>query len=414
MKRFGFLSVFVGGLLVLSTQAGLAQEKVAYYAYPMDYTKIYHIASFDWYNGAADYLTLINDRGGVHGYRLEMLTADHANEPQRGIELYEQYKEKGALFFNFFNTPCVAAVLPRVLKDHIILLTPQHGRSDGADGTVFPYVFIPTPTYWTQAAAQIEFIMNREGGSLKGKKIGYNFIDTPWGREPLPIFKLLAGELGFEFLEFPYPPPGTEQTAAWTQIRRARPNWVILWGIRHVSLTQAMRIGFPLKNILCDGWLAEHEVARVGNEKCKGVLSAQLVVPGRGIPILESIYKEVQAQGKGKGKDEKFGNLYYNQGVLSGIVFEHTIRVALEKFGEPLTGEKLKNAMETFTGWDPLGVAPPITFTKENHEGAQGLRVAEWDGAKWVPITDWFRTRFHPIVWNFTRQEAAKFKAEQR
>jgi len=414
VKKYALAFMLAAVMAVLGLQPALAADKVVYYAYPMDYTKIYHIASFDWYNGAADYLTLVNQQGGINGYKLEMLTADHANEPQRGIELYEQYKAKGALFFNFFNTPCVAALIPRVLKDKVILLTPQHGRSDASDGTVFPYVFIPTPSYWTQAAAQIEFIMKQEGGSLKGKKIGYNFIDTSWGREPLPIFKKLAAKLGFELMEFPYPPPGTEQTAAWTQIRRSKPDWVILWGIRHVSLTQALRIGYPLSNILTDGWMAEHEVARVGNDKLKGLMSAQVVVTGRDVPIVEKIYNEVQKKGLGKGKDEKVGNIYYNQGVLSGVVFAQAVKVALEKYGEPLTGDKLKDAMETFTNWDPMGLAPPITFTKESHEGAKGLRIAKWDGAKWVPLTGWYETQFHPLVWDFIKEEAAKFKAEKK
>jgi branched-chain amino acid transport system substrate-binding protein len=414
MRKSSMLMLIVGLILVMSCQIGWTQEKKAIFGYPMDYSKIYGIASFDWFNGAADYLTLVNQKGGILGHKVEILTADHANEPQRGLELYEQYKSQGAMFFNFYSTACVTAVLPRVLKDKIVMITPQHGRSDAADGTVFPYVFIGTPNYWTQAASQIEFILNQEGGKLQGKKIGYNYIDTPWGREPLPIFKKLAAELKFQLMEFPYPPPGTEQTAAWTQIRRAKPDWIILWGIRHVSLAQAIGINYPLNRILADGWLAEHEVGRVGKDKLKGALSAQVIVTGRGLPIVEEVYKEVQAKGKGKGEEAKFACLFYNQGMLCSILFEKAVRTALEKFGEPLTGEKLKNALETLTNFDPFGLSPPITFTKENHEGAKAIRVAEWDGAKWVPKTDWFTTKFYSMVHDFVKEQSAKFKADQK
>ncbi len=37
-------------------------------------------------------------------------------------------------------------------------------------------------------------------------------IDTPFGREPIPLFQELAKKRGFEFLPFPYP-PGHEQSA---------------------------------------------------------------------------------------------------------------------------------------------------------------------------------------------------------
>ncbi|MCX5914174.1 MAG: ABC transporter substrate-binding protein [Deltaproteobacteria bacterium] len=414
MRRGLWVALLSALFLGLAFTPSFSQEKVIYYANPMDYTQAYHYASPEWFNGAADYAALVNLRGGIKGHRLVVLTADHGNEPQRGIELYERYKQQGALMFNFYNTPCVAAVLPRVLKDKIILLTPVHGRSDAADGETFPYVFIPTPTYWTQAAAQIEYIYNREGKSLKGKKIGYNYLDTPWGREALPVFEKLSKDLGFELQKYPYPPPGTEQTTAWTQIRRNRPDWVIMWGIRVVSVPQAIRVGYPLDKTLADGWFNENELDKIGHEQAKGCLSAQLVAPGKDFPVIQAIIKEVYGAGKGKGDPSKVGTLYFNQGVYGSILVEQAARIALEKFGEPLTGDKLKNALETLKDFDPLGLAPPITFTAANHEGGRGVRIAQWDGTKWVALTPYFDTMFHPLVRQIIKEEAAKFKAQTK
>src|SRR5690606_39502288 len=52
---------------------------------------------------------------------------------------------------------------------------------------------------------------------------------SPFGREPIPVLEELSRRLGFEFQSFAFPSPGTEQSATWAQVRRFRPDWVLLW-----------------------------------------------------------------------------------------------------------------------------------------------------------------------------------------
>ena len=46
-------------------------------------------------------------------------------------------------------------------------------------------------SYWSQAAVLVEYIARAEK-DLKGKKIAIVYIDTPFGREPLPMLQELA------------------------------------------------------------------------------------------------------------------------------------------------------------------------------------------------------------------------------
>jgi branched-chain amino acid transport system substrate-binding protein len=39
--------------------------------------------------------------------------------------------------------------------------------------------------------------------SLKGKKIGYIFLDAGYGREPIPLLEQMAADMGFELLQYP-------------------------------------------------------------------------------------------------------------------------------------------------------------------------------------------------------------------
>ncbi|MFM9500821.1 hypothetical protein ACKI1Q_45560, partial [Streptomyces galilaeus] len=65
-------------------------------------------------------------------------------------------------------------------------------------------------------------------------------------------------------------------------------------------------------------------------------------------------------------------------------------RVGLEKFGAPLTPDKLKKGLEEVKDFSAQGLMPSITLTAADHQGGGKGRVSQWDGAKWTPKTDWY------------------------
>lgn len=403
--------------LALSAQPAMAQGKVFYLGSPMDFTKIYTFLSRVWEQAVNDYYTLINDRGGVKGYRIECLIADHANEPQRGIELYEQMKNKGAMVINTYSTPVAHAVLSRCMKDKVVLYTPMHGRGDAMIGDAFPWVFPLGATYWSKAASIVEYIYNQEQGNLKGKKVAYVHIDTPFGREVIPVVKRLEEKLQFQLSTFGYPPPGNEQAALWTQVRKFRPDWVILWsaGIgQSVSVKEAIRNGIRADRITSCDWLLEPDLKLIGADKGKGLVRSEGVAPGRDYPIIKEILAEVYDKGKSKGNPAVVGSTLYNVGIGLSAVIPEAIRIAVDKFGEPLDSEKLRRAMEMFKDYTCEGLTAPITTSPQDHEGGGGCRMAQWNGTSFAPVTGWAASRFHPEVVAVARESAAKFKAEAK
>ena len=134
-------------------------------------------------NGYIDYLTLLNERdGGINGVKLVWEECEIVYDVDRGIECYERLKAKGptgAAAFEVSISPLAYALTERATHDKIPLLTAGIGRSDAADGRVFPYVFNPPLTYWSQNTAKLLFIGQRAGGmeQLKGLKIAHVYID---------------------------------------------------------------------------------------------------------------------------------------------------------------------------------------------------------------------------------------------
>ncbi len=352
MGGFARLSAFAA-LSLLAAGSALAQTKPIKVGAALDFTKVYTFLTAEYSQGQRDYISLLNARGGIKGTPVELETVDTGNEPQRGIEAYERFKNEGAVLTDFLSTPVSRAIVPRALADGMNVITAFHGRSDAADGTVFPTIFPMTPAYWSQATAIVKYIGDKEGNNLKGKKIVLVHIDSPFGKEPIPVFQKLAEQLGYTFSDIGYPSPGNEQSAQWTQVRRDRPDWVVLWGAgggQPNSVREALRNGISPNKIVSVIWLSETDMGIVGPEQAKGISRFEGVASGKDVPVIKAIETEVIAKGKGAGDAAKVGSSYYNIGVATMALFAEGAKLALEKEGAPLTPAEVEKGPRKHQG----------------------------------------------------------------
>ena len=212
VKRLAAAAVM--GLTSLS--AANAAEDTIKFGMCYDLSKSYTFVTPQITQAAQDLATLTNMKGGIGGHEIEIIVQDHGNEPQRGIECYEKLKREGVFVFDMLSTPVSIAVLPRIMKDKNILIQSLVGRGDAADGSVFSQIFPVGPTYWGQAANDIAYIKEQSGGDMKGVKVGFAYLDYPFGQEPIEILKTLAEKEGFELLLYPVPLPGSDQASVST------------------------------------------------------------------------------------------------------------------------------------------------------------------------------------------------------
>lgn len=402
LRKLALTTALVAGL------SGPAMAEDIKFGLLQDFTAVYTFVTGQYNQGQQDYLALLNAEGGIDGNTVTAIVRDTGNQPQRGIEAYNRAKEEGAILFDFLSTPVSAAVLDQIQTDKNILITPAHGRGDASDGTVFPYVFPMMPTYWAQAATLIDHM--KTTGGLEGKKIAFVHIDSPFGREPLPILEALSAEESFEYQAFPYASPGNEQSAAWSEVRRYQPDYVMIWGAgggQAVSVRTAIQNGIAPEQIHSVIWLAETDAANVGPQM-KGVKRFEATAAGTDLPIIQRIQAQVIDAGKGSGDQANVGNSYYNLGVATMAIAAEAARMGLEG-GQPLTGETLKAGFEKIAGYDAEGLLPAVTYTAEDHQGGGAGRVSEWDGEKWVPAGDW-TTAYPDLIRKTIEESAAKYK----
>jgi branched-chain amino acid transport system substrate-binding protein len=294
-------------------------------------------------------------------------------------------------------------------------VTINHGRTDSTDGSVFPYVFPLQLNPYSEIAAIITYLGQRSGGEarLAGKRIVTLYHGSPYGKETIPILDLYAKKHGLQITHLEVPHPGNEQQSQWLTIRRIRPDWVILrgWGVMNpVAIKTAAKTGFPVDHIIGNIWSNAEEDVRPAGPVGKGYIAITTHPSGTSFPVVQDIQKHVVARGKGNLEDPKrFGSVYYNLGVVNGILNVEAVRTAQAKFGKkPLTGEQVRWGFENLDidegrleQLGARGLLQRIRLSCSDHEGGGAVKFQQWDGNQWNLISDWVhpdRKLLRPII----------------
>lgn len=143
-----------------------AQDKEQYIALPSYRVGPYAAGGSGFYGGIIDYFNLVNQAGGVNGVKISWEECETEYNPSRGVECYERLKTKqgGATLVETLSTGVAYGILDRVAQDKIPMTMIGYGRSDAANGKVFPYVYPLISSYWSQAAAMIKYLGDKDGG----------------------------------------------------------------------------------------------------------------------------------------------------------------------------------------------------------------------------------------------------------
>jgi len=424
------LAVALAAAAGFSTQA-LAQAKEQFVPVNSYWVGPYAPGGSGIAAGMIDYFKLLNARDrGINGVKLTWEKCETEYRNDRGVECYERSKNKGptgATLIHPLSTGITYSLIEKGTTDKIPIVSIGYGRTDASDGRVFPYVFPLMTNYWSQNTAKIKFIGMKEGGmdKLQGKKIVNLYHDSAYGKETIPILETQAKMYGFTVTHIPVPHPGNEQQAQWLQIRQVKPDWVILrgWGVMNpTALKAAAKIGFPRDHIIGVWWSGAEEDVIPAGEAAKGYIAAGFNAPGADHVVIREIQKHVYAKGQGELEDKsRLGTIYYNRGVLWGILTTEAVRKAQERFGkgQPMTGEQVRWGLENLNIDDKrlkelgaVGFMQPLKVSCMDHEGGGAVKFQQWDGAQWKVLTDWIASD-QSIVRPMIEASAAQYAQEK-
>jgi len=376
-------------------------------------------------DGFADYITLLNERdGGVGGVPVKMIECETGYNTEKGVECYEATKGEGALVYSPLSTGITYQLIPKASADGIPVHSMGYGRTSAANGKVFEWIFNYPATYWDGASIAINHIMDLEGGDISGKKIALVYHNSAYGKEPIRTLEELSAKHGYELSLLPVDHPGQEQKSQWLQIRREKPDYVLMWGwgvMNQVAIQEAANIRFPMDHFIGVWWSGSENDTLPAGDGANGYKALALANPGSDYPIYADLKKYVYDAGKSAGGGDQHGYVLYNRGMYQALLTTEAIRKAQEMFGvTDITPAQMRDGMEALEITEELMAArglpdfgPEFSVSCENHGGSGLAKIQQWDAASktWTLVTDWIaadRSIVDPLI----AEDSAAYAAE--
>lgn len=376
-------------------------------------------------DGFQDYMTLINERdGGIGGLPIRISECETAYNTERGVECYQSIRDDNPLVIHPLSTGITYQLIPLTMEDHIPMHTIGYGRTSVINGEVFNWTFNYPGTHPDGASVIINYLLDENDGSLEGKKIVMLYHNSAFGREPIPTLERLSERLDFQLLTIAVDSPGQEQGNQWLQIRRERPDYILMWGwgvMNTVAIQEAANIRFNMNNFIGIYWSGSEQDVLPAGAGAHGYRSLAMHGTGRDYPIYDDIQKYVVDRGLAAGQGDQIGSVLYSRGIYDAMLAVEAAHNAQEIHGvAQITSEMMRDGMAnlviTEKRMKELGLpnfGPPFEVSCQNHGGTGQAMIQEWDAnaQQWNMLTDWIMPD-RELIMEMVMEDSRAFAAE--
>jgi len=376
-------------------------------------------------DGYQDYMTLLNERdGGIGGVPVRISECETAYNTERGVECYESIRDDNPLVIQPLSTGITYQLIPRATEDGIPIHSMGYGRTSAMNGDVFNWVFNYPANYWDGASVAVNYLTSENDGSLEGKKIVLLYHNSAYGREPIRTLESLSETMGFEFSAIAVDHPGQEQGSQWLQIRRERPDYVLMWGwgvMNAVAIQEAANIRFNMNNFIGIWWSGSENDVRPVGAGADGYTALTLHGTGTDYPLYDDLQQYVIDAGLAAGAGDQIGSVLYSRGMYAAMLAAEAARTAQEIHGvAEITPAMMRDGMEALSitqeRLTELGLpnfSAAFDVSCENHGGGGQAMVQRWDAEadEWNLITDWISSD-RELITSLATEDSAAYAAE--
>ncbi|WP_299704664.1 ABC transporter substrate-binding protein [uncultured Tateyamaria sp.] len=374
-------------------------------------------------DGYADYFTLLNERdGGIGGVAARVLECETGYNTEKGVECYESTKGEGSLVYQPLSTGITYQLIPKTTADGIPMHTMGYGRTSAANGQVFSHTFNYPANYWNGASGAINYLMSQ--GDIAGKKIALVYHNSAYGKEPIRTLEELSEKHGFELMLVAVDHPGQEQKSQWLQIRRERPDNVIMygWGVMNqVAIQEAANIRYPMENFIGIWWSGSENDVLPAGDAANGYKALTFHGVGSDFPVFDDIQKYVVDAGKAAGARDQIGTVLYNRGLYAAMLAAEAAKTAQDIHGEAeITPAMMRDGMEALeiteakmTELGLPGFGPSFDVSCENHGGPGLIGMTQWDASAgtWSLISEFSATDMD-VIQPLIDEDSASYASE--
>jgi branched-chain amino acid transport system substrate-binding protein len=338
--------------------------------------------------GVSDYLKYINEKGGIHGRKINLIHEDDQYKIPLAIASFEKLvtKDEVLAILHCGGTPQTMALLPKIEKEKVPVIPP---------GMLLPmytpykrYVFSYGSTYSNQIEVLIDYVINDL--KVKAPKTAIVYWPVEWAKEGLRASKDRLKAYGVDPVgEIELPMGAVDASSQVLSMKRAGAEYVIIFtlapGIINFIKTAEKFDYFP--TYLTFTWCADDSILKAVGKAAKIYYAGSMFgvwnddSPGG---------KELREIAQKYGSSPKLPTLYIQGYTTAAILVE-----GLRRAGKNVTVEKFVDALETLKDFDCGGMLSPMTYTPTIHKPSDYSKIVMADTEKlvFVPVTKWVKPR---------------------
>jgi ABC-type branched-subunit amino acid transport system substrate-binding protein len=313
--------------------------------------------------GANAYLKQVNQRGGVNGRKIQLITLDDKFEPALSAKNAEKLINEDKVFALFQNrgTPHTEAILPIMMASKVPLVGPSTGATI-LHTPVNPLLFNVRAKY------QAEILKTVEQFSMSGiTQIALVHVDDSFGRDGLAGFNFaMAARKLTPALVAKFDRAKPEFPAVVDSIVKAKPHAVIIVSSAPTAATIIKLVreqGSKVRFMTLSNNSSEAFVKSLG-EHAAGVVVSQ-ITPAPQV-VTSKLSGEFKIAAKASGATMSYA-------AMEGFIAAKVLVEGLRRGGKKLTRESFIRGLESIRNWDLGGV--DISYGPDDHTGSEYVEL---------------------------------------
>lgn len=339
--------------------------------------------------GQTHYFDYLQMQGGIDGLDINFSGEDYGYEISDAQRTYQSFRDRdGVSAILGWGTGDTEAMREQVAADEIPYISASYSEAlnNPAEN---PYNFFVSASYSDQGRMVIKWIKDNHDGDNPTFALIYG--DNAFGRSPIEDIKTYAEEIGVEHVgDYIVELDATEAQSQMLNLQQDNPDYVLVqetWGATGVVLREAATLGVESTFIGLNQAVGEGLIDQVGDitEGFYGILTHAL--PYEDVPGMEE-YKEYLDE-KGIALDSL--NMQHVAGWVVAKVLVEAVKIAAENTDGDITGAEIHAALETMDNLDLGDLAPPVSFSADDHAGTKQARLGQVVDGKWEAFTDYIQ-----------------------
>ena len=330
-----------------------------------------------WAAGFQDYMRKVNEAGGIHGRKINVLTEDNRyNAAADKINFEKLVGQTPVIAISGMGTSASQVALASVIKAGKVPIVGTYTPTRALSEPVSPMVYNGFCGYREMAQTGIGYYVDTL--KLKAPKVMTVAIESTGGKEYHEYVSEVVAKYGGTAQAVTMKVTAVDVTPQVLEIIAAKPDLITIYGVANTAILtmkalQQYGLKTPAFGISYLG--APNIFVAMGAQAGANYSFVSCFTPGGSDQTPGN--KELSAFADKVGRSAQKQDINY----VAGWVVAQMSAESLAKAGAQPTRAKLVEVMNAGFVVDSKGLAAPITYTRDNHTGPVVLKVFGFDYA---------------------------------